>query len=158
MDSITIKDARIIWKNFRGEATEFNQRGDRVFNVVIDHETALELQREDWPVKQFPATEDGEEPNWHMQCKVNYNSQVPPRIFLVKPKQGTRQLLNERTIDILDYQPVAFVDVTLNPYEWNVSGRSGVKPYVKTMYATIDQDELDAQYDDLDEVAVFPSV
>jgi hypothetical protein len=45
------------------------------------------------------------------------------------------------------------VDLTINPYVWEVNGNSGVKAYLGTMYVTIAEDPLDAKYDDVEEAA-----
>ena len=37
---LQIDDARIIYRNFSGEASQFNRAGDRNFSILIDTEEA----------------------------------------------------------------------------------------------------------------------
>ena len=68
----------------------------------------------------------------------------PPKVVLIAG--DTRQILSEANIGLLDSVAVIKADVVLSPYEWSVQGESGIKAYLKTMYITIVQDELEAQY------------
>ena len=61
--------------------------------------------------------------------------------------------ITEQTVDSLDYVEILNVDLTINPYVWEVNGNSGVKAYLGTMYVTIAEDPLDAKYEEGEEVA-----
>ena len=53
---------------------------------------------------------------------------------------------------MLDYADMAKVDLMLNPYTYNVNGRSGVKAYLKAIYVTIRMDALEEKYASIPEV------
>ena len=56
---LQIDDARIIYRNFRGEGGKFNREGDRYFAVVIPkQELADELLNRGWNVKIKPPTDE----------------------------------------------------------------------------------------------------
>lgn len=153
IENIKIENARIVFRNLSGKPDKFNpQGGKRSFSVVIeDSEFANELKREGWNIKQFnPSPDSDEEPAHFISVKVSYNN-IPPHIYLCTSKNKT--LLNEDTVGQLDYAEISNVDIVITPYQYEMSGRSGISAYVKTMYVTVVEDEFASkyEYDDLDD-------
>lgn len=142
IENIKIENARIVFRNLSGKPDKFNpQGGKRSFSVVIeDPEFANELKKEGWNIKQFnPSPDSDEEPAHFISVKVSYNN-IPPHIYLCTSKNKT--LLNEDTVGQLDYAEISNVDIVITPYQYEMSGRSGISAYVKTMYVTVVEDEL----------------
>ena len=153
IENIKIENARIVFRNLSGKPDKFNpQGGKRSFSVVIeDPEFANELKREGWNIKQFnPSPDSDEEPAHFISVKVSYNN-IPPHIYLCTSKNKT--LLNEDTVGQLDYAEISNVDIVITPYQYEMSGRSGISAYVKTMYVTVVEDEFASKYEyhDLDD-------
>lgn len=148
MERLTLEGVRIIHVNFRGEERQYNPPGSRVFSVLIeDLDTANELLTAGWNLKPLYNPDESDEVSaFFLPVKINYESNFPPRIYKVTRSTGQSLLLNEDTIDMLDYLSIEYVDVILNPYRWTVREDSGVKAYVQTMYVVIDENALDLKW------------
>ena len=139
---------RIIFRNFAGEQSQYNRAGDRNFCVIIeDLEEAKKLAADGWNVKYLPPLDDGEDETAYLPVAVSFKNQ-PPTIVILSSRGRTR--LDESTIDILDYAEIETVDLIVNPYNWEVNGKSGVKAYVKSMYVTLREDALARKYSTFD--------
>lgn len=126
---LQIDDARIIYRNFAGEATKFNREGDRNFAVVIpDQETADALIDAGWNVKIKPPREDGESPFMFLPVKVKFNDRGPV-IYL---RTGTRRnKLDEESISCIDDIDIESADLDIRPYDWDVNGKQGRTAYLQ---------------------------
>lgn len=146
--NISIENAQIRFRNFTGEPTKFNKAGGkRTFSVMLEPELAQKLSEDGWNVKSWEP-EGAEEPLYHLPVEASYNL-YPPKIYMISGKKKT--LLTEDTIAALQYAEFANVDIIINPYTWEVQGKSGIKAYVKSMYVTIVEDEFEKKYRDLDD-------
>ena len=145
---IIIEGARIGFRNFSGEATKYNAEGNRNFCVFLEPDLARNLHDDGWNVRYLNPRSPEEEPQAYLQVKVSYEY-VPPKVFMISKKGKT--LLDENKIGMLDWAEIANVDLIIRPYEWEVSGRRGIKAYLNSMYVTIIEDEFALKYADLDE-------
>lgn len=149
-DNIMMENARICFRNFSGAAGKFNAEGRRNFCVLIDKDLADKLEHDGWNVRYLTPREEDDEPQAYMQVGIRYGN-YPPKIYLVTSRGKT--LLDEEKLSILDWAEIENVDLVLRPYNWNVSGKSGVKAYVKSMYVKIVEDELERKYLDVPDTA-----
>lgn len=148
---LQINDARIIFRNFRGEgsASAYNREGDRNFAVSIDStELADELVAEGWNVKIKDATEDGEMPRMHLPVKVKFSNKGP-HVYL---KTGDRvNKLDEDSVAILDDIDILSVNLDIRPYDWEVNGKTGRAAYLQSIEVIQNIDRFAAGYDMPDE-------
>ena len=144
-NTLIMENAKIRFRNFAGRPDEYTREGDRSFALVIEDEDLANKLREDgWNVKMRLPKEEGAEPWYYLKVKVNFDG-IPPKVVEVTSRN--RVALNEDTVGILDTAELKSVDVEVSPYHWEVGGRSGITAYLKTMYATIEEDPFAAKYD-----------
>ena len=148
VNNINIEGATIIWKNFSGERDRFNP-GKRGFSVVIDDTVmADELRQEGWNIKERPLQEgaDPSEQEWTLPVKLNMNRYT--QVWLIVGNHKT--LLDENTVAQLDVVDIIDCDISIRPYEWEMSGRTGITAYVDSMYVTIRENKFAEKYAGLD--------
>lgn len=151
-ENITIEGARIVFRNFSGKEGRFNPPGKKNFCVLLDNELASNLKDDGWNVKWLKPREEDDEPQAYIQVSVNFDT-IPPKIVLVT--SSGKQVLDDKTVSILDWAEIANVDIIIRPYNWEMAdGMKGVKAYVKSMYVTIVEDEFEKKYSNVPDSAI----
>lgn len=141
---VQIDNARITYKNFRGEGGKYNREGDRNFAVLIpNEEIADELKSEGWNVKIKPPREEGDSPFMYLPVKVKF-SEYGPTVYLVSGHRHTK--LDESTIGMLDNLAIREVGMDLRPYDWEVNGNTGRTAYLESMEVVQEIDRFAARY------------
>lgn len=146
LEPLQIENAQIIFRNFAGKGSQYNREGDRNFCVVIDDtDYAHFLLEQGWNVKSRAGADEDEAPTFYISVKVNYNSEVaPPKVYLII--DGKKRELNEETVSLVDDADIQSCDLIINPYFWEVNGKTGIKAYLKTAYIVVQQDRFAAKY------------
>jgi hypothetical protein len=151
-NNITIENARLMFRNFSGKPGKYNAEGIRNFCVLIDTETARALEEDKWNVRWLQPRDEGEEPQAYLQVTVSYKiDDLKPNVILIS--SHGKSVLNEDTVNIVDWAEAQTVDLTIRPYKWTIqkgtrNEKSGIKAYLKSMYVTIMEDELEKKYYD----------
>ena len=151
-ENVTIEDARIIFRNFAGKEGMYNREGDRNFAVLLDDEPAKAMEEDGWNIKYLKPREDDEDqtPQAYLQVSVNFKGR-PPNVTMISSRGRTT--LHEDEVEMLDWVDIRQVDLIVRPYHWVVNENSGVKAYLKSIFVTIEEDELDLKYADLEDAA-----
>ena len=145
--TLTVENARIIWRNFSGRQTQYNAKGKRNFNLVVPPEDVEAMKRDGWNVKTKEPRPDypDDTPLSTLAVNVNYSENSrPPRVVLIAGNDRTE--LDESTIDMLDRVQIENVDLIINPSYYDVNGRQGYTAYLQSIYVTIVQDDLEKKY------------
>lgn len=153
--NVCVEDARIFERNFTGEHGKFNN--DRTFNLSLDDDLADYLRDQGWPVWQGEPNKNGEQLPAAVTVKVQFwtnpskgeeDDSRNPRVILISSKKKKR--LWEDKINELEYAEIDNVDLILRARAWTMKdGRSGIKPYLRTMMVRIKDDPLDEKYADV---------
>jgi hypothetical protein len=147
---LQIDDARIIFRNFRGEGGKFNKEGDRNFALIIPNEEMAEALQNDvnkfgagWNVKIKPPREDGDEPFIYLPVKVKFNDRGP----IVYLQSGRNRVkLDEETVSMLDEIDIASVDLDIRPYDSEINGKPFRAAYLQSMCVTQDIDRFSSRF------------
>lgn len=141
--NITIEDAQIAFRNFAGREDAYNRAGDRNFAILLPEDVARDMALKGWNVKHLKPRDEGDEPQAYIQVAVSYKAR-PPKICMVTSRGLT--YLGEDELEMLDWVDIETADVTLNPYEWVVRDKSGVKAYVQSLFMKIEEDYLQEKW------------
>ena len=153
-DPIIVEGARIKFKNFAGEARQYNPAGQRNFVLCLPAELAQQLTAEGWNVKWKPGRHPEDPDEAQLVVKVKYNESGDgysrdPIAYLV---QGRRKIaLDGRTVGILDRLAPLNIDLVVRPYVWDINGNVGITAYLDEIYYTA-VEGLSSKYADYEEV------
>lgn len=141
--NITLEDVTIAFRNFEGKEGPYNAAGTRNFAIFLEPNVAERMAKDGWNVKQLKPRDDEEDGQPYVTVAVSYKNR-PPKIGLVTSKGLT--YLGEEEVEMLDWVDIETADVTLNPFEWVVNGKTGVKAYLQTLFVKIEEDYLQMKW------------
>lgn len=148
--TIQIDDARIIYRNFAGNPSQYNREGERNFAVLIDDEEMAEALQNDlnrygvgWNVKIKAPREEGDSPFMFLPVKVKFNARGP-KIYV--ESAGRRMTLDEETIGMLDDIDIRSIELDIRPYDNEVNGRPYRSAYLQSMYIVQEIDRFAARF------------
>jgi hypothetical protein len=155
-NTVMMEGVQIVFRNFAGKEGPYNKEGDRNFGVLLDDTVATAMAEDGWNIKWLKPREDAEEEEteqaW-LPVALKYqgrNGPVRPPTVALLNSQNKRRNLGEEEVEILDWAEITNVDLIVRPYTWEVQGKSGVKAYLKSMFVTIEEDELERKYAEMD--------
>lgn len=151
MEEAVLEDCRIIFRNFSGKEGKYNRAGARNFNVLIPTDIATQMAKDGWNVRELPPRDETDEMEYRLEVAVNFSGR-PPQVQMITSRGKTR--LDEDTVDLLDWADIVNADLIIRPYQWEVNGKKGVKAYLKSLFVTIREDELELKYADVPDTAM----
>lgn len=130
-DILQVDDARIVYRNFKGEEKKYNREGERNFAMVIpNQELADELISRGWNVKIKAPREEDDDLFMYLPIKVRFNGRGP-QIYLVTGDRINR--LDEDVVSMLDDIDIRSVDLDIRPHDWDINGKTGRTAYLQAM-------------------------
>ncbi len=150
------QNVQIVFRNFEGKEGQYNRAGERNFAVLLDEEQAAAMLEDGWNVKYLKIREDDlaenpdQVPQAYLQISLGYSERSKPPKVCVIGSSG-KKMLDESNVNQLDWVDIENVDLSIRPYHWEVNGNTGTKAYLQSIYVTIEEDELDRKYADIEE-------
>lgn len=149
---ITMRDVRLVFRNFKGEADKFTKEGTRTFGVILDPQLAQAMEEDGWNVKWLKPRDDVEDDTeqtpW-LPVAIRFDV-YPPRVFQITDRGRTQ--VGEAEIGTFDWLELGKVDLIVRARIWtDDSGADRVKAYAQSLYVTIEEDELEREYAELDQ-------
>ena len=152
-ETIVLKDIEPVFRNFSGEARQYNNAGDRNFNAKVSEAQAQMLRNKGFRIKEMAPNAYNDEPSYFLKVKVSYRFDAP-NVNLITSKCTRR--LDEDTISELDHMSIEKCDISIVGSHWSQpSGETGVTAYLRSMYATLREDPLELEYASMEEEDPF---
>lgn len=146
---ITIRNAHLRYRNFGG-----GKYGREITLQIDDPEIAQEMANDGWPVRTIIPDDPSYEPRYQMRVAISYrdregrrfdeNDTRLPYIYMCTKKN--QHLLDEDHIERLDRAELDKVDLTIRARWWENEDGWHIKAFLSRLYATICEDDLDAEY------------
>ena len=145
---LVVRDAKIIFRNFSGRDTKYDNSGKKTFCIFIgDRETADMLRDYGWYVKPLKSRNDEEE-HFCIQVTVKFHEDrefLNPVIEAYTRQQKT--VLDDESVGILDFADIYNINIVLSPYYYkDRNGESKISAYLKKLAVAIDEDDFSDEY------------
>ena len=137
IQDLQIENAKIMFRNFKGEPDKFNPSGKRTFAVFLEPDEAAAIEEE--IINSFIA---------------DIGEYFPPTVNVISGRKHSR--MDADTIGMLDWAEIDTVDLIIRPYVWEMNGRTGIKAYLKKMWVTLLVDKFEEKYANFADVDDVP--
>ncbi len=151
-----LENVELIFRNFTGEARQYNDEGQRNFAIKLDDDTAASMAEDGWAVKWLKPKESDDDEGGELESEqailpvtVRYDKGRPPRVIMITSRGPTN--LGEDGVGMLDWAVIKEVDLIVRPFYWEMkaTGKNGIKAYLQSMYVTIEEDPLELKHGEL---------
>jgi len=148
-------DAKIMFRNFEGKEALYNNKGNRNFLLFLEPEIAAQMAKDGWNVKNMRLRDEDAaagltEGQAFLKVKVYPEGPFPPTCVLVTGKGKTT--LPPEQYNILDWVQIENVDLIITPGRYEMNGKQGVSTYLKQLFLTMVESELDIKYQDMEDL------
>lgn len=146
-EDLWVENAEIGYKNFAGNVSPVNLKGNKTFSIFFEEDVAKQLEEQGWNIKwpkpnpDIDPADDRRKP--HLPVEARFDN-YPPKVAIMNYENPV--FLENDTINQLDSAIIEKADVLVRPYNYVVSGREGVKAYLKSLYVTLREDEGTRKY------------
>lgn len=141
---IQIDNAEILFRNFAGRATDYNEEGNRNFVLVIkDEDIANALMDRGANLAYKEPYREGDTGEWRLKVKVSYKFGGPIAHLV---SNGRIKSLNEDNISMLDGIDIEEVGMDIRLSRWSRSGRSGYTAYLDKICVVQEVDRFLMRY------------
>lgn len=163
-NNVVLEGVKLAFRNFGGAAGRFNAEGKRSFGVLLNGENLEKVRNSVYAhcIAELKPYEEGDDPQPFVRVGLYFpradSKARPPQVVLITdkidPDSGevtgqAKNNLNAATANLLDWAHIVNCDLVLRPFNWEYGGRTGIKPAVKSIYCTIEMDDLERKYSNL---------
>lgn len=138
-----VEDAQLLFRNFEGKEKQYNVKGNRNFAVILTQEAGTAMLEDGWSVNYLKPREEGDEAVPYISVNVSFKNK-PPRVVIMT--ETSRKNLDEDSVEMLDWADIEKADLICNGFEWDVNGKTGRKAYLKSLFVTLAEDDLEKKY------------
>lgn len=142
---ITMENVDIQYRNFAGKEGAYNKDGERNFCIFLTREDGENMKLDGWNIKERKLREGEDVPQMYLQIHMGYKFKAPKIVMLTSRGQTP---LGEEELILLDYADIVKADLIINPGYYDINGKQGLKAWVKTLFVTVYEDELELKYAD----------
>jgi len=144
---LSIKNAKLVYRNFSGTAKKFNAKGLRNFHVLLEPEIAKSLEQDGWNIKWPKPRDDGEERNSTLKVRVRFDN-FPPTIIMMTARG--RSELDEETVSLLDTAEIENCDLKIvGSYNELETGWKGFTAYLSQLGVVLSENDIMSKYMDI---------
>lgn len=160
-ENLEFNGARIVYRDFTGEISKFNQNGEKSFSIVIGNgfldgnemssdEICDVLEADGWHIKRKPAVEEGEDPFNYLNVKVKFGGSGRNPSIYINDGVNARKI-GEDLINMIDDLNISNVDAVIRPYHWTMGNNSGTTAYLQSIWVDFIPDRFAARLNNMGE-------